>query len=240
MKRIIQPELLDELPAEDSQARHSRNDLLRLNAWMGNAGMLAGQLQALIPGPFPRRLLDLGAGDARLMWQVARRLPGDWRGTQVDLLDRQAALSSQARRGFESLGWSVRELRADVIQFLSDSPIDSWSAISANLFLHHFTETELAELLRLISQRTTLFVAVEPRRSVLGLLASRMVGFIGCNRVTRHDAVLSVQAGFNGNALSELWPKQGNWLLAERRAGLFSHLFVARRNEAGQAMDCAR
>jgi hypothetical protein len=38
-----------------------------------------------------------------------------------------------------------------------------------------------------------------------------------------------VQAGFTGRELSALWPKSGQWELLERRAGLFSHLFIARR-----------
>jgi len=230
MKRIVEPELLDELPAEDSLARHSRNDLLRLNAWMGNAGILARQLETLATEPNPRRILDLGTGDGRFIWQVAKRLPCHWKGTVVDLLDNQADISAQARCGLEDLGWRVRDLRTDVSRFLATAPGEPWSATCANLFLHHFHERELARLLSLISQRTALFVAVEPRRSVWGLIASRMVGFIGCNRITRHDAAISVQAGFNGNALSDLWPKQGTWLLEERRAGLFSHLFVARKS----------
>jgi hypothetical protein len=55
-----------------------------------------------------------------------------------------------------------------------------------------------------------------------------MLGAIGCNDVTRHDAVASVRAGFRDGQLSALWPA-GPWKLTERGAGLFSHLFVARR-----------
>ena len=237
MKRIVEPELLDRLPAEDPLAKHSRNDLVRLNAWMGNATILSRPLQRLATVPHPRRLLDLGAGDGRFIWQVAKRLPCHWRGTVVELLDKQADLSPQARRGLEDLGWQVRDLRADVSRFLAKTPDESWSGICANLFLHHFTETELASLLRLISERTGLFVAVEPRRSVWALIASRMVGFIGCNRVTRHDAVTSVRAGFTANALSVLWPNDGFWRLEEGRAGFFSHLFVARKNGLGSASE---
>ena len=55
--------------------------------------------------------------------------------------------------------------------------------------------------------------------------AAKLVGLIGCNSVTRHDAVVSVRAGFTNRELSDLWPTQGAWLLQEQRAGLFSHLF---------------
>jgi hypothetical protein len=99
--------------------------------------------------------------------------------------------------------------------------------ISANLFLHHFSEPELARLLNLVATRCQGFIACEPRRSLTSLVASRLLGLIGCNGVTRHDAVISVRAGFSGKELSRLWPKDRPWMATERKAGLFSHAFVA-------------
>jgi len=49
--------------------------------------------------------------------------------------------------------------------------------------------------------------------------------------VTRHDAVLSVHAGFAGREISDRWRTPG-WRLAERAGGLFSHVFVAVRDAA--------
>lgn len=229
MRRVVEPELLDELPRQNPLAQGSREDLQRLNAWMGHAGILSRQLQRLPTQP-SRRLLDLGSGDGRFMWQVAKRLPRNWRGTGIDLLDRRAAVAPQARKGFEQLGWRAASINADVSQFLLNVPEQQWSIICANLFLHHFAETSLRELLELVSQHTAVFVAIEPRRSLWSLLASRMVGLLGCNRVTRHDAPVSVRAGFSAKALSDLWPDNGTWRLQEHAAGFFSHLFIARRD----------
>jgi SAM-dependent methyltransferase len=236
MKRVVEPELLDELPANDPLAWYARNDLQRLNAWMGNAGILARQLRGMAPGAKPWRILDLGAGDGRFMWQVASRLPQGWKGTVVGLLDKRATLSPQARHGLENLGWDVRCLCAEVTEWLRNAPTESWSVICANLFLHHFPQQELQQLLKLISERARTFIAVEPRRSLWGLMASKMVGLIGCNHITRHDAVVSVHAGFTGKALSDLWPINGGWHLEERAAGPFSHLFVASKMVAESAL----
>jgi hypothetical protein len=74
-----------------------------------------------------------------------------------------------------------------------------------------------------------LFVAVEPRRARWPLFCSRLLWAIGCNDVTRHDAVVSVRAGFSRNELSSLWPDKQNWQLTEQSAGAFSHLFIARK-----------
>jgi hypothetical protein len=52
---------------------------------------------------------------------------------------------------------------------------------------------------------------------------------IGCSWVTIHDAEASIRAGFVRQEMSALWPDKKNWRLTERRAGLFSHLFIAKR-----------
>jgi hypothetical protein len=109
-----------------------------------------------------------------------------------------------------------------------DNPAE---VVITNLFLHHFEDARLAGLLRLISERAKLFIAIEPRRACWPLFCSRLLWTIGCNDVTCHDAVASVRAGFADKGLSALWPDRKNWRLTERRAGLFSHLFIARRIE---------
>jgi hypothetical protein len=97
------------------------------------------------------------------------------------------------------------------------------------LFLHHFETPRLKALLAIISQRTGLFIALEPRRAKWPLFCSRLLWAIGCNSVTRHDAVASVRAGFAGRELTSLWPEKSGWQLTEQSAGPFSHLFVARK-----------
>ena len=99
----------------------------------------------------------------------------------------------------------------------------------ANLFLHHFSESQLSRIFSGLSARTGLVVAVEPRRGPIAMLLSKCVGLIGCNHVTRHDAVKSVRAGFAQKELSRLWPAKQDWELQEHLAGPFSHLFLARR-----------
>jgi hypothetical protein len=79
-----------------------------------------------------------------------------------------------------------------------------------------------------------LFVACEPRRSPSALIASYLVVAIGCNDVSRHDAVVSVRAGFSNHELSKLWPANGHWTLQERAALPFTHCFAACRIDHGR------
>jgi len=90
--------------------------------------------------------------------------------------------------------------------------------------LNFFNETILA-------QRTDVLAACEPRRAHLALAASHLVWAIGCNDVSRHDAVVSVHAGFKDGEMSASWPAMKGWELHEWPAMLFTHCFVARRQQ---------
>jgi len=228
--RIVEPELLDQLPPGDPRAIASRRDLRRLNACMGNARTIAHSLASNLNLDAPCRIADLGAGDACLLLRVIRRLASPGLSSfHLTLIDRRPVVSPQTRRAFGDLGCRLEIVPADVLDWLAPSPqAPRYDAILANLLLHHFTNPVLSQLLAAAAQHTRFFVAVEPRRSALSLLASRLVLLIGCNSVTRHDAPISVRAGFADQELSALWPAQHSWRLHESRAGLFSQFFLAR------------
>lgn len=232
MRRVVEPELLDDLPPADSEAIGSRADLRRVNFLMGHAGILSRalfrQLDDRLIRARPLRLVELGAGDGTLMLRLAHRLKPLGITAEVTLLDRQNLVSMETRRAFAALNWSVESVATDVFTWLEQpaAPVD---VMFANLFLHHFHDERLRTLLRLAAARTKLFIACEPRRSPLALTACRLLPLIGCNRVTRHDAAVSVCAGFVGHELSSLWSVDG-WKTSEQPAGLFSHRFVAKRN----------
>lgn len=233
MRRVIESELLDELLPADPRAVGSRADLRRLNFLMGHARILSRAFcHYLAKTPCrsrPLRLVEPGAGDGTLLLRVARRLATLGVTAQATLLDRQDLVSAETRRAFAALNWSIESRVTDVFTWLEE-PFSTVDVMLANLFLHHFTDKPLAVLLRLVAAKTNLFIACEPQRSPLALTASRWLRFIGCNGVTRHDAVVSVRAGFAGHELSALWPSDTKWQSSEQRAGLFSHCFVAKRN----------
>jgi hypothetical protein len=237
MKRTVKAEILDELPPDDPSAIGSRRDLERINWWMGNAGKLANALSSAFEVQAPRTIVELGAGDGNLMLRVASRLSLKWRSVQVILVDRLKIVRPDTAQAFKDLGWEVENVQADALEWLQRKPDWRFDVIAANLFLHHFSEPRLRELLRDAANRTQVFLATEPPRGRWPLAFCGMLGLIGCNRVTRHDAALSVRAGFTGQELSGLWPGDGSWILKERMAGIFSHLFVARKREQPLPMD---
>lgn len=177
MNRAIEPELLDSLPADDPDAAHSRRDLLVINKVMGNERWFRREFRRLL---LPRqRVLELGAGNGEMgaaLFSAGFAIDG------LDLLPRPAVWPAQTQ-------WHRADLRAF-------GRYGEYSAVMANLVLHHLTAADLANLGMGLSG-ARLIIASEParlRRSQV--LCAAMAPLIGANRVTRHDARVSIAAGF--------------------------------------------
>jgi hypothetical protein len=230
LPRRVEPEMLDHLPETDLRAIRARGDLRRINRVMAARTILSRGIDAATRGRPPRHIVELGAGDGTLLLRVAQRRAANWPGVEATLVDRQDLVSADTRESFAALGWKLRVVTRDVFDWLEETPAVPHGLLFANLFLHHFAGHRLERLLLGIAARCTAFVACEPRRAATALLGSHLVGLLGCNAVTRNDAVLSVRAGFRDAELTTAWPAARGWEIDEYRAGLFSHCFLAKRS----------
>ena len=223
--RRLEVEWLDELPADDPRARRSRADLRRINALMGNARIVASAVKPFFPQP-PRTMVELGAGDGAFALRVARLVRAPV--LEMTLVDRQRIVAPDTLAAFKAAHITATVAQDDVFEWLGrDGPrVD---VVMANLFLHHFEDEPLARMLSLAARRARVFVACETRRSAFALAGARLLGAIGCNDVTLHDAAVSIRAGFRDGDIAALWPAGASWSLREESRGLFNHLFLARR-----------
>jgi hypothetical protein len=167
------------------------------------------------------------------MLHIAQELSESWPAVQLTLLDRLMLVAADTSVAFARLGWSVEILSVDVLDWAA-APLPPhlpprWDLIVTNLFLHHFDDPRLPDLLSAIAARCNSFIACEPRRAPLALVGSHLIGALGVSRVTREDAVLSVHAGFRDAELSAVWQTDPDWQLEEHATGLFSHFFSAAR-----------
>jgi hypothetical protein len=219
--RRLVPEWLDLLPSDDPRAMRSRRDLVLVNALMGHAGVIARHVR----GTGARRIADLGGGSGEMLARVARkaRLAPP---VEAVLVDMQPCVTHEVSARLSAAKWTLSVATADVFVWLESQADGAFDLLMANLFLHHLEPAPLARLLQLASRKARCFIACEPRRSALALAGARMLPLLGCNDVTRHDAVVSVEAGFRDGELSHGWP--ADWRVEERALGLFSHLLVAR------------
>jgi len=230
--RRVMPELLDELPANDPRARRSRADLRRINRIMRALTWLRRGLAIACPAP-PRAVVEIGAGDGTLALRLARSVAPRWPGVHLTLLDLEPSVAPATAAAIRACGWSLDVVAADALAWSGGRRAERIDVVLANLFVHHFEGERLERLLRGIAASADAFVCCEPRRARLALAGSHLLGLIGCNDVTRHDAVVSVHAGFRDREIGAAWlqARPSGWTLHETAAGAFGHLFVARRAE---------
>lgn len=207
MPRQLQPELLDALPPEHPAALHSRRDLRVINFLMGNHRWLARALGGVLHEG--DRGLEIGAGTGELGSCLAAT------GRPVDGLD----LTPRPPGWPLGCDWHS-------VNLLSFAGYGRYEAVIGNLIFHHFSDEELAQLGRTLRDAVRVIVACEPaRRRFSQRLFALLAPLFRANRVTLHDARVSIAAGFSGEELPRLlgldpaswsWRCHATWLGAYR------------------------
>ncbi len=154
LPRRVEPELLDGLAAEDPRAKRARDDLRRIHRAMATLPVALRALDRGSDAMQPHTLLELGAGDGSLLLRLAHRRAGAWPALQVTLLDRLKLVSDVTLDELRALGWTPSVVAADVFDWLPRAREPQWDIVFANLFMHHFSSTELQRLLAWIAARS--------------------------------------------------------------------------------------
>ena len=227
--RVLIPELLDSLPPDDAAAQASRRDLRRLHPLLGQVGLWIRWFSKNYPVRPPSSLADLGAGDGSLLGTVLlRAYPKGGHGTRIFFIDRQPVVPESTLAHLRRCNWLPTVVTDDVLNWVEEAP--PFSAALANLFLHHLDEPGIKRLFSALAKKADSFASAEPCRTVLARWGARALLLLGCHSVTRHDARVSVRAGFKGKELSALWSSLPGWILRENTAGPFTHFFSATKS----------
>lgn len=196
-------ELLDGPLQPDADLAGNLHDLAAINRWSGGNLLLHAALQHLIGvSPGGRlSLLDVGGGDGSglsgvICWAARQRL--QCRGI---LLDRSKPILQLARRRRQPAIWV---LQGDACQLpLADNSVD---VVTCSLVLHHFAPAPARRLLREMARVARIGIVVDDLlRSHVGLFGAwAMSRLLTPNRLTRHDAPLSVRRAFRSTELATL------------------------------------
>ncbi len=193
----MKPEILDSLDANDPAAIRSRKDLRRINWFMRGEAWI---LQKLASVENLSKVVEIGAGDGYLATKIKKQFP-DVEVIAIDLIDRPEGVSADVK-------WRSE----DVIK--SDC-FDSDTVVIANLFIHHLDNEDLYNLGEKISDCRAIIMA-EPHRYWFSKLLGYLI-FPIVNHVTRHDMILSIDAGFRFGELAGLIDVDWHW---DERAAL--------------------
>lgn len=191
--RDIQPELLDH--AEPEVARANLADLVRINTHFGGHSTIRKLLRdAGAAGSFT--VLDVGAASGDTAAVIRQAYPG----ARVTSLDYNRVNLS---------GAPYPKVLADA--FHLPFAENAFDYVLSSLFLHHFTDECVTELLRSfhrVARRAVLIADLE-RHALPYLFLKFSRPLFGWGLITVHDGLLSVRAAFRAGELLALAHRAG-------------------------------
>jgi ubiquinone/menaquinone biosynthesis C-methylase UbiE len=238
MQRLAdRPELLDG-PLDDLDAlRANLRDLRRVNRWLGGTALSRSALVALATGfhrdprvghldwrARPITLLDVGTGSGDI--PVALAAWGAGRGMQLEIeaIDERHEIIDIAR-----------EVTADEPAVRLDAvggpplpyPDDGFDIAHMSLVAHHLEPDDLAALLAEMRRVSRIGVIVNDlERGRLPWLGAWLLGRVATrNRLTRHDAPLSVRRAYTASELAQIAARVG-LLEVSRARGYLGHRYA--------------
>ncbi|MEO8230243.1 MAG: methyltransferase domain-containing protein [Chloroflexota bacterium] len=238
MRRLADtPELLDG-PLDDPVAlADNLRDLRRFNRLFGGTRLSRQALGALVGDRTePVTLLDIGTGGADIPAALVTRRSGDGRRLEVTAIDSRAEVLAAAVAGRAELA-SLDGLRLALGDGrMLDDPDASQDVVHASLVLHHLEPDDAIRLLREMGRVAAVGVIVNDlARSRLAWVGAWLVGHVLTgNRLTRHDAPLSVRRAYTPAEMGSLMAEAGLRPVATF-AGLLGHRYaIAAVPEAGR------
>jgi SAM-dependent methyltransferase len=205
------PELLDG-PLEDRAALAGNlRDLRRINRLLGGVRLSAHALDALAPGARSMTMLDIGTGGADIPLALIERWRRAGRRLSVVATDSRPEIVDLARAVIDgrvpSGDLDLRVADGRSLPFADDA----FDAVHASMVIHHLEPAEAVGMLAEMARVARLGVVVNDlARGRLQFAGAWLLGHaLTGNRLTRHDAPLSVRRAYTRDEVAALGAKAG-------------------------------
>ena len=188
-QRAIEPELLDH--ADPEEARVNLADLIRINRYFGGHSTIRKMLAEVVRDGAGFSVLDVAAASGDTSIEIRRQYP-------------QAAVTSLDYNAVNLGAAPTPKVVGDA--FCLPFAKESFDYVLSSLFLHHFTNDQVVDLLRELygAARRALLIADLERHVLPYLFLPATKHIFGWRRLTLHDGPISVRAAFRAEELQEL------------------------------------
>lgn len=231
------PEIMDDLQISGEVVGQTLRELEVINRLLGGNQVTVTGLSALLKNwneSRPVRITDMGCGGGDMLIRIS-----NWarkKGIPVELtgVDANPHIVEYART--HSKGHSIKYLQENIFDF---DAIPESDIVIATLFLHHFSESELANILKEWSKRCALGIVVNDihRHWLAFHSIALLTRWFSKSKMVINDAPLSVQRAFRRQELEEILMKASLDHYDLRWAWAFRWSLVIRTGSLDQSGD---
>lgn len=180
------------------------------------------------------RILDVGTGSADIPLAIADWAKPHGHRVQITGVDLHPVTVELARQ-FVASRDEITIMQADAMKLMDVFAPTSFDYAHAGLFLHHLDDLQVMTVLRIMDRLTTRgFIWNDLVRGWMGRIGVRLV-MLGRNvpALVRHDAIVSVEAGFTKREALELAQRAGIQRAQYRRHLLHRFTIASEKPAAG-------
>jgi len=201
--RSNQLEIMDDFQLRGDEMRALLTDLKRVNQWLGGNSITINGLKKLLKNHSNRKsivILDVGCGDGAILrecakWAIKKNIDVKLIGIDANPYILQEAINRSEE--IKNTTFKVFDV------FSRNEELPEYDIALCTLFLHHFKEAQIVELLQLFSRKAKLGVVIndlERNRWAFWLFKLFSSVFLKTT-LAKHDGLISVARGFKRKEL---------------------------------------
>lgn len=224
------PELMDDLGLPKPELEAALGDLKKVNSLLGGHAVGVAGLKPFLSREAPTHILDIGCGDGEFLRHLHKYCSKKGFKVRLTGWDRNA----------ESLEWGHKHNEAGMhiqyeIRDIMTRPElpEGEFVIICNLFLHHFTDEEIRNMLSNWSNSGCKAIVINDLdRNPLAYYLFRLFGVIFMkSKVAIHDGLISILRGFRSSELEQFSQSIGVAAYQIRWKWAFRYLWILHLKE---------
>lgn len=203
--RSNKTELMDDFSLKGEVLRDTLDQLGNINKWLGgNRVTLDGIMQLLKNQPKNKiyTIIDLGCGHGDMLRQVAKygeKNQYSFRLIGIDANQDAIAYASELSSEYPNITFKSINIFSDQFETLS------FDIALTTLFLHHFKEEEIIELLKKLYKNTNIGLVINDlQRSKVAYGLFKLLGLVISNQMIKQDGLTSILRAFKREELEEI------------------------------------
>lgn len=210
--RSQQLEIMDDLDFQGEEMKNLLGDLKYVNKWLGGNKVTLDGIEKLLRGNSkkePITILDIGCGDGQLLRNCAKYAENNNLKLKCIGLDFNKNILEYAENQSKDFP-NIKFQKVDV--FLEEELIPNCDIAVCTLFLHHFSDESIAELLKILLKKSNNGLVINDlQRSRIAFNLFKIVSNLFLKTDTaKHDGLVSIARGFKKDELEHISKKIPN------------------------------